>query len=119
VHLHDAWIQLGREVRNRRHTVEPGGDDDVVGLEPPVAALDDVPPILLRKPIDRGPQPDGEIEGGDSSTQAGASLRQGLRNKLRLMRKCGLGSWWRESDGGNTLPDDPADGRVDPRVPRQ
>src|SRR5262249_28938484 len=39
VHLHDARIELGRELWHRGRPVDPGCDDDVLRLEPPIARL--------------------------------------------------------------------------------
>ena len=47
VHLHDARVELGGEVGDVRRAVEPGRDDDVIGLEAPFARTDDVAVAVL------------------------------------------------------------------------
>jgi len=62
MHLHDARIELGGKAGHRRGPVEPGRDDHVAGLEPALAALDDVAVAVLRQPVDRHPGSHRKLE---------------------------------------------------------
>jgi hypothetical protein len=45
VQLDDLSVQILGELGNTWRPIGPGGDDDVIGFEPPIAVLDHVPPI--------------------------------------------------------------------------
>ena len=53
VKLGDARIELARELGRVRPLEDARGDDDVVGLEAPLAGVRDVAAVLLRQRVDR------------------------------------------------------------------
>ena len=57
--LEDARVELACELRHDWRPVEAGGDDDRIGLEPLVAAVDDVPVAVLGESPDTTSGPDG------------------------------------------------------------
>ena len=62
VKLGDARIELARELGRVRPLEDARGDDDVVGLEAPVAGGRDVAAVLLRQRLDGRAAADRELE---------------------------------------------------------
>ena len=61
----------GRHVRYLERT---GGDDDLIGLDPPIGRLDHEPSVLLASAIERAVELDRKIEGGRVLLEVGDDL---------------------------------------------